>query len=132
MEVPQTGYYSYEEVLAPFKDDPHDPKTVLAAFLSLTRHITDSDVTEFRMPISPLERQRYLDAFAETVVTTRTQAALAESQRETDDQALVRNADAALATLTQTEREAARRVLSRSCGWVATRKSCATHRREFH
>ena len=38
VEVPHTSFYSYEEVLSPFKDDAHDPKTVLAAFLRLTQY----------------------------------------------------------------------------------------------
>lgn len=112
VEVPHTSFYSYEEVLAPFKDDPYDPKTVLAALLRLTRYVTDRDITDFQMPISPEQKQAFLDAFAETPLTT-IKAALSESQRESEEQTLVRTADAVLATLTADEQTIARRVFGR-------------------
>src|SRR5262249_21800750 len=52
-------------------------------------------------------------AFAETPLTTSTRAALAESQRESEEQTLVRTADASLATLTDAQQVLARRVLGR-------------------
>jgi MinD-like ATPase involved in chromosome partitioning or flagellar assembly len=113
VEVPHTSFYSYEEVLAPFKDDAHDPKTLLAAVLRLTRYVTEGDVTDFQMPIAPEQKQAFLDAFAETPLTTKTSAALAESQRESEEQTLVRTGDAAVATLTDSEQAIARRVLGR-------------------
>ena len=56
--MPHRVFYAYEEVLAPFKDDAHDPKTVLAAFLRLTTHVTNREVTDYRLPIAPEVRQR--------------------------------------------------------------------------
>ncbi len=113
VEVPHRVFYSYEEVLAPFKDDAHDPKTVLAAFLRLTAYITDRDVTDYRLPIAPEVRQSFLEAFAETPLTAQAKKARAESQRETAEQALVRNADAAIYSLGDEEKQAAQQVLSR-------------------
>jgi MinD-like ATPase involved in chromosome partitioning or flagellar assembly/Tfp pilus assembly protein PilF len=113
VEVPHRVFYSYEEVLAPFKDDAHDPKTVLAAFLRLTAYITDREVTDYRLPIAPEVRQGFLEAFAETPLTAQAKKARAESQRETAEQALVRNADAAIYSLGDEEKQAAHKVLSR-------------------
>jgi cellulose biosynthesis protein BcsQ len=113
VEVPHVSFYSYEEVLAPFKDDAYDPKSVLGALLRLTRYVTDRDVSDFQMPIAPEHKRRFLEAFAETPLTTKTTTALAESQRETEEQVLARTADAALATLTDAEQLIARRVLGR-------------------
>jgi Mrp family chromosome partitioning ATPase len=112
VEVPQTSFYSYEEVLAPFKDDPQDPKSILAAFLRLTRYVSDRDVTDFHLPISPQQRQAFLDKFAETPLTVSKQA-LSESQQETPEQELARTAEAALALLPEAERRIAPRVLLR-------------------
>lgn len=112
VEVPHTSFYSYEEVLAPFKDDPHDPKTVLAAFLRLTRYVTDRDVTEFNLPITPEQRQDILYRFAEISQAVSKQAR-SESQRETEEQVLARTAESALAMLPDAQRTNAQRVLLR-------------------
>jgi Mrp family chromosome partitioning ATPase len=113
VEVPHTSFYSYEEVLSTFKDDAHDPKTVLAAFLRLTQYLTDRDVTDFRVPLSPDERRHWLEAFGETPLTAKAKVVHAEQRRETEEAVLARTADAALAALTDEERAVARRVLSR-------------------
>jgi tetratricopeptide (TPR) repeat protein/MinD-like ATPase involved in chromosome partitioning or flagellar assembly len=113
VEVPHRVFYAYEEVLAPFKDDAHDPKTVLAAFLRLTTHITDREVTDYRLPIAPEVRQRYLEAYAETPLTAEAKKARAEAQRETAIEVLVRNADAAIYALGDEEKQAAQQVLCR-------------------
>ena len=113
VEIPYTVFYAYEEVLASFKDDPQDPKSVLAAMLRLTRHVSDGDVSDYRLALAPEENRKFLDAFAETTAPTATRKALAESQRETPEQALARTAEAALAGLPETDREIARRVLTR-------------------
>ncbi len=113
VEVPHTGFYSYEEVLAAFKDNAHDPKTVLAAFLRLTRYLTDHEVTDYRLPIDPEQKQRFLEKFAETPLTAQARKALTESQKETEEQTLVRLADAAIASLDAEEQLLARRVLGR-------------------
>src|SRR5450755_267961 len=113
VEVPHRVFYSYEEVLAPFKDDAHDPKTVLAAFLRLTAYITNREVTDYRLPIAPEVRQRFLEAFAETPLSAQAKRAQAEAQRETAEQQLVRNAEAALYSLGDEEKQAAQQILCR-------------------
>lgn len=112
VEVPHTVFYSYEEVLSPFKDDPRDPKTVLAALLRLTGHVTDSDVSSYELPIAPEKRQEYLDAFAETPLASARKAPT-QSQRETEHEALVRSAQVAMSELSEEDRAIARRVLLR-------------------
>lgn len=113
VEVPHRVFYAYEEVLAPFKDDAHDPKTVLAAFLRLTAHVSNGEVTDYRLPIAPEVRQRYLEAFAETPLTAQARQARAEAQRESAEEALLRSADAALYGLGDEEKVAAQQVLCR-------------------
>ncbi len=113
VEVPHRVFYAYEEVLAPFKDDAHDPKTVLAAFLRLTTHMTHGDVTDYRLPIAPEVRQRYLEAYAETPLTAEAKKASAEAQRESAVEVLVRNADAAIFALGDEEKQVAQQVLCR-------------------
>jgi MinD-like ATPase involved in chromosome partitioning or flagellar assembly len=113
VEVPYAVFYAYEEVLAPFKDDPNDPKTVLAALLRLTRYITDRDVTEYQLPISPQQRKGYLDAFADVLSGAPTPPATRDVPQETEEQTLARLADAAFGTLGEDERTIARRVLLR-------------------
>ena len=113
VEVPHTVYYSYEEVLATFKDDPDDPKAVLTALLRLTRYITDRDVTDYRLPITPQQRQDFLDAFAETPLTGAAKRALSESQRETDEQAVARTAEAAFGEMSEADRKTAALVMMR-------------------
>ena len=88
VEVPHRVFYAYEEVLAPFKDDAHDPKTVLSAFVRLTRYISGGEVQDFRMPLEPQVRQQYLDTFAETPQTAAARRAAAESNRESAEQVL--------------------------------------------
>jgi MinD-like ATPase involved in chromosome partitioning or flagellar assembly/tetratricopeptide (TPR) repeat protein len=113
VEVPHRVFYAYEEVLAPFKDDAHDPKTVLAAFLRLTAHVTDGEVFDYRLPIAPEVRQRYLEAYAETPLTAEAKKARAEAQRESEAETLVRNADLAIYSLGDEEKQAAQQVLCR-------------------
>ncbi len=113
VEVPQKVFYSYEEVLAPFKDEALDPKTVLAAFVRLTRYLTHPELTDYRLPIAPEVKQNFLEAFAETPLTAKAKKAIAESQRETEEEILVRTAETALAGLAEEERFLAVRVFGR-------------------
>jgi MinD-like ATPase involved in chromosome partitioning or flagellar assembly len=113
VEVPHRVFYAYEEVLSAFKDDAHDPKTVLAAFLRLTAHITNREVTDFVLPIAPEVRREFLEAFAETPLTAQAKTALADAQRESAEEALVRNAEAALYSLGIEDKQAAQQVLCR-------------------
>lgn len=110
VEVPYQPFYGYEEVLAPFKDDPHNPKSLLAAFLRLCSYVTDGDVTDLRLPIEPEIRQQYLDAFAQVPLGARAARVV---KGESEEEALVRKADASLARLNEDERIQAFRALSR-------------------
>ncbi len=113
VEVPHRVFYAYEEVLAPLKDEASDPKTVLAAFVRLTRFLSEGDVGHYRLPLAPEVRQAALEAFAETPQTAAAHRARDESVRETAQQAMVREADAALLALPEDTRQLARRALCR-------------------
>lgn len=113
VEVPYAVFYAYEEVLAPFKDDPRSPGSVLAALLRLTSHVTDGDVSSYELPIAPERRQEYLDAFAETSLAPVARKQPTQSQRETEHEALVRSAQVAISELSEEDRAVARRVLLR-------------------
>lgn len=110
--MPHNVFYAYEEVLAAFKDKPSDPKTVLSAFVRMTGHITDRDVTDYRLTIAPEEQQRFLEGFA---VTAASAAAKLSSPGpvETEDEILVRTVEAAFASLTDDQRAIAQRVFGR-------------------
>ncbi len=62
--VPYIPYFSYEEILAVFKDDPRDPNTCLAAFTRIATEITEREVTGFVPLISPENRDAVLQDFA--------------------------------------------------------------------
>ncbi len=113
VEVPYLPFYSYEEVLAPFKENAHDPKTVLAAILRLTQYLSDGDIQDYRFPIAPAEKQRWLEAFGETPALQPVGVAPGQTTSETPEEALARRADAALAALDEEERAIARRVMCR-------------------
>jgi tetratricopeptide (TPR) repeat protein len=113
VEVPHRVFYAYEEILAPFKDDAFDPKTVLSAFVRMARHLSDGEVADYRLPLAPEVRQRYLEAFAETPQTPDARRAAVESRRESDEEAMVREADAALLSLPEDERHLAWQSLCR-------------------
>jgi tetratricopeptide (TPR) repeat protein/MinD-like ATPase involved in chromosome partitioning or flagellar assembly len=113
VEVPHRVFYAYEEILAPFKDDAYDPKTVLSAFVRMARHLSDGEVADYRLPLAPEVRQSYLEAFAETPQTSDARRAAVESRRESDEEAMVREADAALLSLPEDERHLAWQALCR-------------------
>lgn len=60
--VPDVDYYTYEEVLAVFRDTPGKVDTVLASFERLTGLITDSEISALPSG-SEYDRQRVLEAF---------------------------------------------------------------------
>jgi MinD-like ATPase involved in chromosome partitioning or flagellar assembly len=66
VEVPYIPYLAYEEILAPLKDDPSDPKNSLSAMIRLTRHLTGIEKLEFNLSILPTRRQEILLEFART------------------------------------------------------------------
>ena len=64
VSVPYVPYFSYEEILAAFKEDPTDPNTCLAAFTRIASEITEKDVTGFVPLISPEQKEAVLKEFA--------------------------------------------------------------------
>ncbi len=113
VEVPHRVFYSYEEVLAPFKDDAHDPKTVLSAFVRLTGAISDGEVAHYRLPIEPARRQLLLEAYAETPQSSAAREASVVASRETEDEALIRHVESVLQSLNDEDRAKARSVMGR-------------------
>jgi hypothetical protein len=113
VEVPYAVFYAYEEVLAPFKDDPQDPKTVLASLLRLTRYVTDGDVASYQLLASPEQRQGYLEAFATVTAGVTAPKVPTPAQQETAEQKLARSAETAVALLSGADRATATRVLLR-------------------
>jgi cellulose biosynthesis protein BcsQ/tetratricopeptide (TPR) repeat protein len=62
IEIPYRPAYSYEELLAPFRDTPGNPSSLLAAYERLTAVVTDGAVTSMPRMEEGL-RQRYLDLY---------------------------------------------------------------------
>ncbi|WP_354641910.1 FxSxx-COOH system tetratricopeptide repeat protein [Kitasatospora camelliae] len=62
VEIPYRPFYAYEEILAPFGDQPGLPGSMLAACERLTREITQNRVAG--LPVMPEDlRLRHLDGF---------------------------------------------------------------------
>ncbi|MEO3975026.1 FxSxx-COOH system tetratricopeptide repeat protein [Streptomyces sp. CAU 1734] len=62
VEIPYRPVYSYEEILAPFRDTPGNHASLLAAYERLTAVVSDGEVTS--MPrMEETSRRRYLDMF---------------------------------------------------------------------
>lgn len=68
VEVPYIPYFAYEEILAPFQEDPSDPKSCLAAFTRITSQITNGEVNEFVFLIDPEQKLKVLQEFADIPV----------------------------------------------------------------
>ncbi|MFF3322365.1 FxSxx-COOH system tetratricopeptide repeat protein [Streptomyces sp. NPDC002889] len=62
VEIPYRPAYSYEELLAPFRDTSGTPSSLLAAYERLTAVVTDGAVTSMP-PMDESLRQRYLDLY---------------------------------------------------------------------
>ena len=59
VQIPYVAFYNYEEVLATFGDPPGLPRSLLAAYEQLTRHITQGRVTQLPpMPETVRERTK--------------------------------------------------------------------------
>jgi tetratricopeptide (TPR) repeat protein/Mrp family chromosome partitioning ATPase len=110
-EVPHLGYFSYEEILSPFREDPNDPKLVLSAMVRITGYLTDHEVKEFNPTYSPEEKQQVLGRFAETPLTG--QASAAQAATETRSEERVRGAEATYKDLSPEDQEAFKRMWTR-------------------
>jgi hypothetical protein len=62
VEVPYKPFYAFEEILAPFGDEPGLPTTLLSAFERLTAELTGGRVTALD-PVGAEVRRRYAEAF---------------------------------------------------------------------
>lgn len=113
VEIQHEPFYSYEEVLSPFKDDPNDPKRILASFVRIAAHISQGEVNGYRSPLAPQELQHYLDEYAQTPQTETQRRAAASQARETEEEALMRQAEAALNALDEGDRSLALAALAR-------------------
>ncbi len=51
-DVPYVPFYAFEENLAYFRDEPGDPKSVLAAMVRLANRVTTSEIRELPLPDS--------------------------------------------------------------------------------
>ncbi|GIH06042.1 hypothetical protein Rhe02_41090 [Rhizocola hellebori] len=76
--VPYQSFYSYEETLATFSDQPGSPRTLLYAYEMLTRHITNGEVTS----LPPMDK----------TVRTRTVARFTRHLTAADEQIVLRYA----------------------------------------
>jgi MinD-like ATPase involved in chromosome partitioning or flagellar assembly/tetratricopeptide (TPR) repeat protein len=75
VEVPYVPFYSYEETLAAFGDEPSAPGTMLAAYEALVSHITTGAV-QGMPPMDEPVRQRTLHRFTRQVVVAEEVVAL--------------------------------------------------------
>ncbi|HXA19497.1 MAG TPA: hypothetical protein VN380_21080 [Thermoanaerobaculia bacterium] len=108
VEVPYFAAFAYEELLSTFRDEPSDPKSVLAAFVRMTGYLTNGAVTTFRLLVEPSEREAVLAAFAATSSVTAA-AAASTASTETAGEAAIRRAERVYGNLTPVQQESARR-----------------------
>lgn len=64
VEVPYVPFFAYEEILSPFKEEPSDPKSTLAAYTRIAAEITLGEVQSFKSLASPEDNRRVLQEFA--------------------------------------------------------------------
>lgn len=111
VEIPYIAFYSYEEILAPFREEPSDKRGVLGAIVRITDQITGAQVSDFQFPISPEDKAKIRLAFAATPVTK--DATRSTTPSESPLQVKVRQAETAFLHLAPELQLEARRVLSR-------------------
>ncbi|MCW8378360.1 KGGVGR-motif variant AAA ATPase [Streptomyces justiciae] len=66
VEVPYSPSYAYEELLAPIRDEPLHPASLLASSERLVSYLTDREVTQVR-PLEEPERRGLLQQFKRAV-----------------------------------------------------------------
>jgi WD domain, G-beta repeat/CobQ/CobB/MinD/ParA nucleotide binding domain len=106
VEVPYFAALAYEELLATFRDDPSDPKSVLSAFVRTTGYLTSGTITSFRLLSEPVERDAVLTAFAST---SRDSATPVAASAESAVEAAIRRAERAYGNLDPERQRDARR-----------------------
>jgi WD40 repeat protein/MinD-like ATPase involved in chromosome partitioning or flagellar assembly len=119
VEVPYLAYFSYEEILAPFREDATDPKTCLAAFVRVANQIASPDKLDYVSLISPEQQAAVLKEFASTPVPAPDGASPAGPPdqgavtAESPIERQLRIADTIFMTLGEKDRDAARRLWTR-------------------
>lgn len=117
MEVPYTPYFGYEELLSTFRENPSDPKSVLAAMIRITNHLIPPKLPEetpfsFTSLISPERNDEILQEFASTPGldwTASHEPAATESELEKQ----LRLAEAIFQSLNEQDREEVRLLWTR-------------------
>jgi MinD-like ATPase involved in chromosome partitioning or flagellar assembly len=116
VEVPSIPFFAFEELLAPFKEEMSDPRSLLASLLRLTTRIAQAlgneSLTVAPTLVSPEERQRILLEFAQTPEALAGETAT-QSIGESDVDAQVRMAEMIFTRLTVEEQTRVRRFLPR-------------------
>lgn len=88
VEIPYIPWYSYEEVLTPFGDDPRQRRSLLASIEFFVNYLTNGEVREL-VPPDAKERQRVLKSIR--AYTQSRQASLANIQLQAQAQVPVEN-----------------------------------------
>lgn len=117
VEVPYLAFFSYEEILAPFKEDATDPKTCLSAFVRIANHIAAPERLEYISLISPEQQAAILQEFASIPVPITASVSTEEGQltvsAESPIEKQLRLAESTFVSLKDDERAAARRLWTR-------------------
>lgn len=114
VEVPYLPFFSYEEMLSPFKEDPTDPKSCLRAFIRIAREITHYEVEDFRSLTSPDQNYQVLQEFAKLPADFVASIQTGNGNRggvrgeESEIEKLIRLADKTLQSLDAKQRDLAR------------------------
>ena len=109
VEIPYVPWFAYEEVLAPFRDNIGDPKTVLASMKRIADFLVQPEIDNLESAslISPEKKQAILSEFAATPVAAQPEAETT-LQSESPLEKQIRFADAAYLSLSESERDDAR------------------------
>jgi MinD-like ATPase involved in chromosome partitioning or flagellar assembly len=117
VEVPYLAYFSYEEILAPFREDFTDPKTCLAAFVRVANQIAVPDKLDYVSLISPEQQAAVLKEFATTPApdgaSHEGSAVQVAVTTESPIERHLRVADTVFMSLAEKDRDAARRLWTR-------------------
>lgn len=116
VEIPYVPYYGYEETLAPFSDNPSDPKSLLGAIIRVSQYLitahNPTEIITFNFPVSEEEKRRIRNEFAATGIDeVEEEAAGTTIQSAVEEK--VRQAEAAFLKLDLTVQSEALRVLTR-------------------
>jgi conflict system STAND superfamily ATPase/tetratricopeptide repeat protein/AAA domain-containing protein len=116
VEVPYIPFFAFEEILAPFKEETHDPRSFIASLMRLTKRlaleISDESLTLSPTLLAPEERQRILQEFAHTPEVLSAESAPANVV-ETESEAQVRRAETLFMHSEPSEQAKSQRIFTR-------------------